>query len=270
MTTGRPAYTRFVCTKNKTGAGLGAYSPEDGIKNQNTIDVSSNVWGLQQSLHLLQTPLFGKVPGDGLFHSEEFFFAVEIIEIVFLFDVGRAAMVAERNIAAPGYQRHEGVQVSIDGFPTGAQRHLVHAAHDAQLFAEGLKQFAGVRTGIDLKGEQAVDAALEKIGENGTHVAVAVGPPQVNTGFFQLFVDPLIPRGDNLTEEGDADDGAVVESDIFPTGGRLEGEMRQHLIQEMLNQLTGCLNHILHHLRIIVAGVAEALKGQHIADFTDH
>lgn len=58
-----------------------------------------------------------------------------------------------------------------------------------------VEQFARMRAAHDLEREQAVDAPLDQIGQDGPHVAVAVGVPEIDAVGVELTADALVARG---------------------------------------------------------------------------
>ena len=46
--------------------------------------------------------------------------------------------------------------------------------------------------------------------------------------------------------------------------------MGQQLVQRLFHENAAGFHHVLHHLGIVEHRVAQALKGEHVADFADH
>ncbi len=114
---------------------------------------------------------------------------------------------------------------------------------------------------VDLVREQAVYAGLKEKGQDRPDITVAVGVPDVNAGGGEFLGDSLVTRDNNVLEEVRRDDWAVLETNVLLAVGKVEINMTKHLIKIIFHQGTHGLNHVLDHLRIVVASVGQALKG---------
>ena len=82
----------------------------------------------------------------------------------------------------------------------------------------------------------------------------------------QPVANAFVARHDDLREEVEGDDGAVLEADVLPAAGIVEVDFAEHLIEEVLGQHAGRLHHVFEHLRVVEDRQGDALEGEHVAD----
>ncbi len=123
---------------------------------------------------------------------------------------------------------------------------------------------------VHLEREQAVDAALHHKRQDRANVAVAIGVPDVDAVVPEPVADAPVAGRDHVAEERHGNYRPVLEADVLPPAGVVEVHLAQHLVQHVLCQPAGRLDHVLDHLRIVVTCVAEALEGERVAYCPDH
>jgi len=125
-------------------------------------------------------------------HPEKLLLEVEVGEVVGLADVGRTAVIAVRDEAAFFDPRPEFFEVGAGRAGALRHDHFIDAAHDARLSLVFFQKIDRVAAAVDFKGKEGVDAALEKEGDYGAQVAVAIGEADVDAGFPQFGGDALV------------------------------------------------------------------------------
>lgn len=138
---------------------------------------------------------------QGRSHPEHSLFKVEVVEIIRRFDIWWAAVIAEGDIPAALDQRNQCFQIGFDGLRPIAQREFIDPAHDAQFTVVFAQQLARVRAAVHFEREQAVDAAVQQPAQDGAHVAVAIGIPEIDAVGMQLAADTLVARHDDVVEK---------------------------------------------------------------------
>jgi hypothetical protein len=67
-------------------------------------------------------------------------------------------MIAKWDITTANHQGNQGFQICFDRLLTFTKRNFIHTTHDAQILTPLIQQFSGMRTTINLKWKEAVNA----------------------------------------------------------------------------------------------------------------
>ena len=107
--------------------------------------------------------------------------------ILIIEDEEKIARFVELELKHEGYAADKATdgRTGLEMAETGYYDLIVLDIMLPQLSGILIQQFAGEGTAVDLKGEQAVDAAFQQVRQDGPHIAVAVGVPQIDAGSGQ-------------------------------------------------------------------------------------
>ncbi len=142
---------------------------------------------------------------------------------------------------------------------------LVNSAHDPEPASSQELPWVGA---VLTSKEQAIEATRPRGSRSAGHLhrnpvtdVDAMSARRRWTRSYELY---------DILKEGRRQDRPVLETDVFPAAGKIKGKLVQDLIQEVQYQPAACFNHILQHFRFVIIGIAQAFKGQQIADAADH
>ena len=87
---------------------------------------------------------------------------------------------------------------------------------------------------------------------------------------MEFLADSFVSRNDDVLEEVDADDGSALEADVLPAGCIVEVDLAEDLVEEILDEQTACIDHVLDHVGMVEGCIGESFKGEHVAHPSDH